>query len=116
MNDTLDAIEKRKAWAVIGNTDLTEGRGSSFVISFHWCEASAIRAGKKKYVMGSNCPIDVVTLYKKGHQWYGPINVESPSKDDEKTQAEMDRVNAVLEKAKALGITSEELATLGYFK
>lgn len=79
-------------------------------------KASAIRAGKKGYVMGSDCPIEEVTLYARESQWYGPVSVQGPTKDDERKQAEMDKVDAVLDKARKLGVTDEELATLGYFK
>lgn len=111
-----DNVEQRKAWAVIGNSDLTEGRGASYIKSIHWLKASAIRAGKKGYVMGTDCPVEEVILYERGPQWYGPVCVQGPTKDDERTQAELDKVDAALEKARKLGMTDEELATLGYFK
>ena len=109
-------IEKRKAWAVLGNYDLTEGRLANYIKGIYWLKASALRAGKKGYVMGTDCPIEEVILYRKDGQWYGPVSVQEPSKDDETIQKSMDEVEAVLDKAKKLGITDEELATLGYFK
>lgn len=105
---------EKKAWAVIGNTDLTEGRGKSFVISFHWLKASALRAAKKKYVMGSDAPIDEVVLYQHGSGWYGPVTVEGPTAEDERSQQHLDKLEAVIAKAKQLGLNTEDLKILGH--
>lgn len=112
----MNTSETKQAWAVIGNTDLTEGRGTQFFMSYHWLKASAIAAGLKKYIMGSDCPVQAITLYKHGSWWYGPVLVRDPTEHDKAAQKLMDKAEDVLERAKTAGITKDDLELLRYLK
>ncbi|MBA7800573.1 hypothetical protein HV170_03430 [Citrobacter freundii] len=54
----MEILESKDVWVTIGCRDNTEGRGPSYVM--HVCESkeTAIRLGKKKYVQGSDCPVE----------------------------------------------------------
>lgn len=62
-----------KLYAVIGNTDLSEGRGKSF--TWHLCEnkATALRLGYRRYVMGGDCPIEEIEVEDVVPLKYVPI-------------------------------------------
>eukprot|EP00919_Chromeraceae_sp_WS-2016_P060712 GHVR01144135.1.p1 GENE.GHVR01144135.1~~GHVR01144135.1.p1 ORF type:complete len:111 (+),score=13.52 GHVR01144135.1:173-505(+) len=107
-------METKEVYAVIGNTDCTEGRGSTFVKAYAETMATAKRLGHKGYVQGSNCPIEKRTLYKPEgtNGWHGPVKVEMPTVQDAKVQVEIDKRQAVLDKATALGLSAEDLTLL----
>lgn len=104
-------METKEVFAVIGNTDCTEGRGRLFVKKYCETMATAIRLGRKGYVQGGDCPIEKRTLFKPDgdHRWYGPVGVEEPDNADVKLQEQLDIQNTVLEKAKSLGLSDEEI-------
>jgi hypothetical protein len=104
-------METRKVFAVIGNTDCTEGRGHRFVKEYCDTMATAKRLGRKGYVQGSDCPIEIRTLFKPEgkNEWYGPVKVEPSSQDDIRLQERLDVQNEALEKAKSLGLSDEEI-------
>jgi hypothetical protein len=107
-------MEEKQVFAVMTNTDLTEGRGRQYIKAFCETEATARRIGHRGYVQGGNCPIEKKMLYKPDGQarWYGPVFVEAPSIEDEKLQSVLDARNAALEKAKSLGLTDDEISQI----
>jgi hypothetical protein len=104
--------ESKPVFAVISNTDLTEGRGKSKIMGLFYSESHAFDEGKGKFVMGSNCPIIKFRTFIIDNQLYGPVSVPvSPDhylEEDEKNQ----RKQEALDKAKALGLTDEEIEAL----
>lgn len=107
--------EKLTLWAVYTNDDLTEGRGRQFVKHFCKMESTAIRLAKKGYVQGTDCPVEPVdALYVDG-KYFLPtsiLNIVPPSPEDEARQRVIDARKLALEKAKALGLSDEEIALL----
>jgi len=104
------------AWS---NTDLTEGRGWQYPYAVCDLEATAIRLGAKKYVQGSDCPVEKIEVFLVDNKWYGPIYVTSPSSEDKAIEAKLRAEEAalaakmvVIEKAKALGLSDEDIAIL----
>lgn len=97
------------------NTDCTEGRGYDVPIAVCEMEATAKRIAKKQYVQGSDGPVRSVDLVKIGDKWYAPsaaINIIKPSKDDVAVQARVDAKRDALEKAKALGLSEDDIKAL----
>lgn len=97
------------AWT---NTDLTEGRG--YVVPLAICEkeATARRLGKNGSVMGCDCEVTKVEIFKHDGRWYGPIILECPTTEDDISQAKLDARHAAKAKAKAAGLTDDEIAAL----
>jgi len=107
-------IETKEVFAVICNTDLTEGRGNNYVKAYCETSATAIRLGKGGYVQGFDCPIEKHTLHKVDGNihWLGPVIVERPNDDDRKQQVALDAQSVVLKKARDAGMTDEEIKML----
>jgi hypothetical protein len=77
----------KKVWVAMTNTDLTEGRGSEYALFICESETTAIRLGKGKYVMGTDCRIQESKIfYLKGEGWYGPVGRVYPSSDEDKRE------------------------------
>lgn len=51
-------IKNLDIYKVMGNSDLTEGRGPSYIAGIYLNPNDAKVAAKGNYVMGSNCPIE----------------------------------------------------------
>ena len=113
MNDT------KTVFAVMSNTDLTEGRGRQYIKHLCELEATAIRLGKGEWIQGANCPVHEVDLFLHESVWYGPVSIEAPSTTDfnaekiliEKRKLQQKR-DAVLVKAAELGLSEEEISLL----
>jgi hypothetical protein len=97
------------------NTDCTEGRGHDVPIAVCELEATAKRIAKKQYVQGSDGPVRGVNSVNIDGKWYIPteaINIIKPSKADIAEQARVEAKQCALEKAKALGLSEEEINAL----
>lgn len=97
------------AWT---NTDCTEGRGENIPLAICFKEATAQRMGKKGSVQGSNCYITKVQLFRYNGQIYGPVRVHFATREDDEKQKRIDARNAAIEKAKAAGLTDDEIRAL----
>lgn len=108
----MEIQDTKQVWVVFTNTDLTEGRGRQ--IPLYVCElgSTAIRMGKGKGVMGSDCSVSETTAVKINNNWLYPNFLHTPTEDDRREQRKMDKKNAVLEKALGLGLTAEEILSL----
>ncbi len=107
--------EKLTLWAVYTNDDLTEGRGRQFVKHFCKMESTALRLAKKGYVQGTDCPVEPVDAFCVDGKYFLPtsiLNIVPPSREDEARQRTVDARKLALEKAKALGLTDDEIALL----
>ena len=110
---SVEIKEVKEVWYVETATDLTEGRGHNYTKYVCESEATAIRLSKGGYVQGSDCPIYKGSAYKIGHSWfYGGFILQRASENDKKVQAKLDEKNALIEKAKALGLSDEEIKKL----
>lgn len=105
----------KSVYVAYTNTDCTEGRGYDVPIAICEMESTARRLAKKQYVQGSDGPVRRVDLVKIGDKWYAPsaaINIIKPSKDDVAMQARVDARREALEKAKAFGLSDEDIKAL----
>jgi len=106
---------KRTVWVAFTNTDCTEGRGYDVPIAVCSIEATANRLAKGRYVQGSDGPVRTMELIEIEGKWYAPsaaISIVEPSTKDSSTQALIDKRREAIEKAKAAGMTDEDLAAL----
>lgn len=109
-------------YAVYTNTDLTEGRGHQYVIALCKLRATAQRIGHKGYVMGTDCPIEEIAAVEDNGCFYIPLRavpIKEPTTQDIELQREIDRTNeararieAALQRARALGLSDADIATL----
>jgi hypothetical protein len=107
-------MEQREVFAVIGNTDCTEGRGSHFIKAYCETSGTAQRLGYKGYVQGGNCPVEKRTLYKPDgeHSWFGPVKIEKPNEGDVKRQVRLDEISAAHDAAVAAGLSEDQIKLL----
>lgn len=104
-----------KLFKVVTNSDLTEGRGYPITLALTKLESTAIRLGKGRSVMGSDCEIKAVDVFNHEGKLYVPLDyvpVKMPTKDDEREQLKIDNMRAAKEKAKKLGLTDEDIRIL----
>ena len=103
-------LEKKKLWCAISNTDLTEGRGRPKIVGYSTCEATAQRIGQGKGVMGSNARVRQRSFYvdDDGQVFKRIGEITEPTEEDLRKN---DR-NRVVEKAKELGLTDDEIKLL----
>jgi hypothetical protein len=102
-------------WAVWRNTDDTEGRGREYVDAICQIEATAIRYGRKRYVQGGDCPVEKFSPVLVDGAPCVPLKyfiVQQPSADDVKLQASIDAKRAAIAKAKASGLSEDEIAAI----
>jgi hypothetical protein len=109
----MEIQDTKKVWVAWTNTDCTEGRGRQIPKSVCEAEATAIRVGKKGYVQGSDCPVSEAIAVRVNNCWLVPGVIVPTIKDDIATQKRLDEKRAVIEKAKAAGLTEEDLNALG---
>jgi hypothetical protein len=104
-------VKSREVFAVMGNRDLTEGRGGNFVKSYCEVYATAVRLGNKGYIQGSNCPIETRPLYKieEFGRWLGPVEIFPPSQADTKHQLTLDKYKSAMAAAVSAGLTQEQI-------
>lgn len=106
---------ERLVYVAMTNTDLTEGRGWQIPLAVCEAEATAIRLAKKAYVMGTDAPVEAVRLLLHDGKWYAPISIvriHPPTQDDTRAQKALNEHREALEKAKAAGLTDEDIEAL----
>lgn len=99
-------------WTVWTNTDLTEGRGYSFVYAFCKTEATAKRFARGCGVMGSDGDITEEKAYLINGKWNSLILIKCPNEEDKKIDIQLQNKRDALAKAKSLGLTEEEIQAL----
>jgi len=107
-------MQKRKLYYVYTNTDCTEGRGAQ--VLKHICKhyTTAIRLARGIYVQGTDGPIEVVEVDydPSSDRYFGEIIVNSGTKEDEEAEARHNQYNAILARAKALGLSDSDIAII----
>jgi hypothetical protein len=118
MNKISALTSRGKAWAVLVNSDLTEGRGNN--ILKHLCEkrSTAIRLAKGADVQGSDGEIEEVPIYlfqtrRTQLRLYGPVNLVPPTTVDLQNQKFLDAKEAAIERARKAGLSDEDIAAIG---
>lgn len=102
-------------WAVYTNTDLTEGRGRQYVAHFCKLRSTANRLAKRGYVQGCDCPVEPVEVLVLDGKRVLPaslINVQMPSREDEVEETRLLEIQAAVDRAKAAGLSDDDIAKL----
>ena len=113
----MTTAERKTVFVAYTNTDCTEGRGSDVPIAVCAIEPTAIRLARKQYVQGSDGPVRQMELVKIDGRWYAPsaaIDIVQPTEEDAAAQALLDAKRAAMEKARAAGLSEEEIKALGF--
>lgn len=108
-------MEIKHVFVAYTNSDLTEGRGFDIPVAVCKLETTAIRLAKKRYVQGSDGPVRQVEMRKIDDQWWiqsSAVHVVQPSKEDTELQSKMDARKLALDKAKAAGLSDEDINAL----
>jgi len=105
-------MEKRTIWTVHTNTDLTEGRGRQYISAYCEFESTARRLAKKNYVMGHDCPVIKGEAWYHDGKWYTEMHLQEPSAEDLEIQNKVTKREAIIQRAKDLGFTAEEIELL----
>ena len=108
----MEIQETKKIWIAVTNTDCTEGRGFQRPKAICETKATALRLGKKGYIQGSDCPVEEGIAVKVNNRWLVPWPIETASSEDFAAQKRLDEYQAVLNKARELGLTPEDIKTL----
>lgn len=118
----INVVEAFKVWVVYTNTDLTEGRGADYPIFTCASESTALRLAKKRGVMGSDARVHestVVRLSCNRGTYMSDVRITYPDTIDEIADKELkksrDKIalkELAIEKAKALGLSEEDIKAL----
>ena len=112
MSETIEIVSKKTVYVAWTNTDLTEGRGNSIPLAVAFLPETAARLGKGGSVMGSDCDVRPSLAVQVGGQWLVPGVIEYPSKEDDILRRKREAREAAIEKAKAAGLSAEDIAVL----
>lgn len=112
MSKTIEVRHPRKAWAVMTNSDLTEGRGYQFPLAVCEKRATAERLGKKGGVQGADCDLVEVEVFIFDQKYYGPVRLVASTKEDDARQGQIDKRQEAIAAAKAAGLTEDQIMDL----
>lgn len=107
--------EVKSIWVAYTNSDCTEGRGHDVPLAVCEIEVTARRLGKGKWVQGLDAPIRCLEMRKIDGVWYLPadaVRIHAPTKDDTKAEVAAKRKKAAIDRAKACGLTDDEIREL----
>lgn len=108
-SETLEQIE---IFVCRTNTDLTEGRGWTYPFAWADSESTADRLASKKGVMGSDASITKEIGYRRNGIIYGPVRIERATDADKAKDTALASKRAALEKARAVGLTDDEIKAI----
>ena len=107
-------IEQSKdVWVVYTNTDCTEGRGYNYPIHVCESEAAAIRLSKRKYIQGSDAPVQKGVAVMVNGSWLAPVRIEVSTTEDDRNQMAINARKDALRKAKEAGLSDDDIALIG---
>ena len=108
----MEIQDSKTVWVAWTNTDLTEGRG--FIIPLHVAESreTAIRLGRKGSIQGADCDVTEAPAVKVKNQWLVPWRIATENDDDKKARAKREAKEAALARAKAAGLSDDDIAAL----
>ncbi|WP_417459177.1 hypothetical protein [Kordiimonas sp.] len=104
--------DNKTVWVAWQNTDRTEGRGREYPLAV--CESleTAVRIGEGGGVQGSDCRVTEELAVKANGKWLYPGRLFHETADDKKNRQVREARESALAKAKAAGLSNEELAAL----
>lgn len=109
--------EKKTIWVAFSNTDCTEGRGYDYPIAVCTTEATARRLARKQYIQGSDGPVREMEMVEIDGNWFAPrgaLYLNEPTREDVASQIIIDTKREAAVRAKAAGLSDDDLKALGY--
>jgi len=94
------------------NSDLTEGRGFQYPKAVCDSKTTARRLAKGKDVQGSNGGVVADIAFLNNGTWYAPTKIHRATPGDIKQDEKRRKMDDVILKAEAAGLTSEEISLL----
>lgn len=113
MPSRLEITDEKLVYLTMTNENLTDGRGEQVVLHVCWHEETAVRLGKGKYVMGSDCPVQRAWAVKINGRWHVPARIEIENATDKLVRAANEERKRVIGKMREAGFTEEEIAAVG---
>lgn len=105
----------KPVWVAWVNSDTTEGRGYQVPIAICEEEATARRKARKKDVQGTDGSVSRVETLAIDGERYVPaevVQILRPTREDKAAQAVLDKRREVLAKARAAGLSDDDLRVL----
>jgi hypothetical protein len=109
----LTITDTKEVWVVYTNSDLTEGRGHQYPINVCGSPAAAARMAIRKGVQGSDANVSKMTAVKVRGSWLAPVDIIEPNDADRRVDALNAERLRVMDKARAAGLTDDEIRMLG---
>lgn len=105
--------DTKEVWVVYTNTDLNEGRGHEYPIHVCGSASTAARMATRKGVQGSDAHVSKEIAVKVRGGWLAPVSIIEPNDADRRADAlNVERLR-VMDKARAAGLTDDEIRMLG---
>lgn len=108
----MDVTDTKQVFVVWTNTDLTEGKGRQYPLYVCESKTTALRVGKNAGVQGSSADIYADEAYMMDGRWYAPSNIMRASLADKKIDQARQRSVEIVDKAKKLGLSNEDIVAL----
>lgn len=105
----IQEVQTKKAYVVMQNTDLTEGRGYQRPIAISDSISAAKRIGRKNDTQGTDCQILECRIFRIDNIWYGPCSLVNPTPEDIHADKKLAFREETIKKAMHLGLTQAEI-------
>jgi hypothetical protein len=102
----------RRVWITWGNTDYTEGRGTSYPLCISESRACALRHGIGQGIMGSDCGVEPFDAPYIDGRWLFPAYLQSATTADEANDVAYKEQQEALCQLKSMGATDEQIKKL----
>lgn len=96
-------------WVAWTNTDKTEGRGQEYPLVVAESMETACRLGKGEGVQGCDCRVTEEFAMRVNGMLYVPGDITPESDQDRRNREIRQRKEAAIKKAKALGLSENDL-------
>ena len=105
--------DTKEVWVVYTNSDLTEGRGHQYPIHVCGSPATAERMAIRKGVQGSDANVSKMTAVKVRGSWLAPVEIVKANDKDRQLDEQNKMRKLAREKAKAAGLSDDDIKLLG---
>lgn len=104
--------EELPGFAVVTNSDLTEGRGASITLASCTSHVTAKRLARRKGVQGLNADVLPIKIYNIDGVMYAPAFIQRPNAEDQLVIDRELRREEAKKRLEDLGVSAEELTVL----
>lgn len=108
----MEIQESKQVWVAWTNSDCTEGRGYQYPLHVAETQDTARRLGRRGSVQGSDCNVTECTAVRINNQWLVPGRIEPETIADKQARQAREAREEVIAKAKAAGLSDDDLALI----